>query len=245
MGNRIKVQLRTGAAFGVLFAVLGTGALLSAGVLAQTAPATPPPAQKPPPQGAMPNLNPATLPPGNAADGEALSATCAGCHGAAGLSSKPEFPRLAGQQPSYLSVQLLLYRAGIRKNEIMNKVAARLSDQNVSDLAAYFGGQAAGAAWSGQNPALAKEGAKLFALGSPERGVIACQVCHGTQGRGVNELGVALIRHQSSEYSTDVMHEFQKLGTTGSPQSTAMYLEMKPLSDHELEALSAYLAVMP
>lgn len=247
--NRKTVKGWTGVAFGGLFAALSTGIILSAGVSAQGT--TAPPAGAPPAmQGqaaAMPNLNPATLPPGDAARGQALagSASCTSCHGPMGVSTTPNFPRLAGQHPSYMTTQLLIFRAGIRQSQIMNRVAAKLSDQDISDLVAYFSAQQVGGAWSGQDPALAGEGAKLFALGAPERGVIACAVCHGNTGLGNNELEIALIRHQSPAYTVDVLHEFQALGTHGSPQSTAMYLEAKPLSDHELAALAAYIASMP
>ena len=225
-------------AFGGLFAAVATGVILSASVAAQgTTPA--------PPAG-MPTLDPSKLPPGLASRGaQTFQATCTGCHGVGGLSTEPVFPRLAGQHPTYLTGQLLILRAGIRPSQIMNKVAAKLSDQNISDLSAYLSAQKVGNAWTGQDAALAGEGAKLFGGGAPERGVIACAVCHSSQGLGVSNLGIALLRHQSPGYATDVMHEFQHLGTTGTPQSTAMYLEMKPLSDHELSALAAYISSMP
>ena len=232
----------TGLAFGGLFAALGVCALLSAGVLAQTAP---PPAV--PGAAAAPNMNPASLPPGDAARGEALagSASCTGCHGEMGVSVSPEFPRLAGQHPSYMTAQLLLLRAGVRKSQIMNRVAANLSDGNISDLVAYFTSQKVGDAWAGQDAALVAEGAKIYTTGAPERSVIACAVCHGDAGLGMNALGIAVIRHQSPDYAATVMNEFRALGTGGTSLSTAMYLEMKPLSDREYSALSAYLASMP
>ncbi len=242
--NRNRVKGWSGAAFGGLFAAVGVGIVLSAGVSAQsTTPASAPPAA----QGAMPNLNPATLPPGDGARGQALagSASCTSCHGPMGVSTTPNFPRLAGQHSSYMTTQLLIFRAGIRKSQIMNRVAAKLSDQDISDLVAYFSAQKVGGAWKNQDQALVGEGAKLFALGAPDRNVIACAVCHGNAGQGNNELEIALVRHQSPAYTVDVLHEFQQLGTGGTPYSTAMYLEAKPLSDRELQALAAYIASMP
>ncbi|ULH14209.1 cytochrome c4 (plasmid) [Deinococcus sp. KNUC1210] len=236
---KAKQKTWAGLAFGGLFAVMTTGLILSASVSAQgnTTAA---------PAGSMPNLDPSKLPAGVATRGaRTYQATCTGCHGVAGVSTQAMFPRLAGQHSTYLTEQLLILRAGIRPSQIMNRVAAKLSDQNISDLAAYLSAQKVGDAWTGQNAALAGEGAKIFGGGAPERGVIACGVCHGAQGLGVSNLSIALVRHQSPGYATDVMHEFQKLGTTGTPQSTAMYLEMKPLSDHEIDALAAYLSTMP
>jgi len=229
-----------GLGFGGVFAALTVGVLLTGmlptGVLAQgTAPGG----------AAVPTLDPSKLPAGDAANGLKLSATCTGCHGPAGVSETAKFPRLAGQHASYLAPQLLILRAGIRPSQIMNRVAGKLSDQDIADLVAYFSAQKVGDAWAGQDAALVAEGAKLYGGGAPERNVIACVVCHGAAGQGVADVGIALVRHQSPEYAVEVMHEFQKLGTTGTPLSTAMYLEMKPLSDHELDALAAYLAALP
>ena len=197
--------------------------------MAQTAPtqtATPPAA----PAGATPNMNSATIPPGDASREEALagSVSCTGCHGPMGVSVSPEFPRLAGQHPDSLTGQLLILRAGIRPSQITNRVAAKLSDQDISDLLAYFTAQ--------RRPGRAgrctgRRGAKRDASGALERPVIACAVCHGDKGMGVNDLQIAVIRHQLPEYAVSVMNECKNLSTNGTPLSTAMSLEMKPLSD--------------
>ena len=237
----MKAQQRSwaGLAFGGLFAVMATGLILSVSVSAQGNTSAAPAA-------GTPTLDPSKLPPGLASRGQqTFQATCTGCHGMAGVSTEAIFPRLAGQHATYLTGQLLILRAGIRPSQIMNRVAAKLSDQNISDLAAYLSAQKVGDAWKGQDKALAGEGAKIFGGGAPERGVIACAVCHSTQGLGVSTLGIALVRHQSPGYAADRMHEYQKLGSGGSPQSTAMYLEMKPLSDHEIEALAAHVSTLP
>jgi len=78
---------------------------------------------------------------GNAEAGKAKSATCAGCHGADGNSPTPMFPKLAGQHPDYLEQALKSYKSGKRKNAIMNGQAANLSEQDMADLAEFFGGQ--------------------------------------------------------------------------------------------------------
>jgi cytochrome c553 len=78
---------------------------------------------------------------GDAANGEALSATCAACHGADGNSTIEANPILAGQYESYLVQALKDYRSGARQNAIMAGFAAALSDQDIRDLAAYFASQ--------------------------------------------------------------------------------------------------------
>ncbi len=63
---------------------------------------------------------------------------CITCHGRDGVSKLPEAPNLAGQVPTYLTTSLQAYHTGTRKNELMNTVAARLTDADIADLAAYY-----------------------------------------------------------------------------------------------------------
>jgi cytochrome c553 len=78
---------------------------------------------------------------GNYEAGKAKSTTCAGCHGADGVSSMSAFPKLAGQNPDYLYHALRDYKSGKRKNPIMAGMAGNLSDADMADLAAYFSQQ--------------------------------------------------------------------------------------------------------
>ena len=70
--------------------------------------------------------------------GEVKSVTCAGCHGAAGISAVPIYPNLAGQKAQYVVKQLKAFRDGSRKDSIMSSMAKPLSDVDVVNLAAYF-----------------------------------------------------------------------------------------------------------
>jgi cytochrome c553 len=71
--------------------------------------------------------------------GEAKSGPCSACHGRDGIASLPDAPNLAGQNPVYLERALKEYRTGTRKNEVMSVAARNLSDQDIRDLAAYYG----------------------------------------------------------------------------------------------------------
>lgn len=70
--------------------------------------------------------------------GKIRSAGCIQCHGRDGVSKLPEAPNLAGQVQPYLVAALGSYRSKERKNELMNTVAANLSDADIADLAAYY-----------------------------------------------------------------------------------------------------------
>lgn len=75
---------------------------------------------------------------GDAAAGKAKSATCAGCHGANGVSANPIWPNLAGQKDGYLVKQLKAFRDGSRSDPMMTPMAKPLSDADIDNLAAYY-----------------------------------------------------------------------------------------------------------
>jgi cytochrome c553 len=71
---------------------------------------------------------------GDATNGEALSADCADCHGAAG-----EFdPVLAGMDETAFIAALKAFASGERDDEMMMMMAENLSEQDMADLAAYY-----------------------------------------------------------------------------------------------------------
>jgi cytochrome c553 len=90
------------------------------------------------------------LPAGDAAAGAKLAETrnpktgqaCVDCHGASGNAPiDPTYPKLGGQYHDYIAQALQKYRDGDRKQVLMASQAAELTDQQIADLAAYFGSQ--------------------------------------------------------------------------------------------------------
>lgn len=72
--------------------------------------------------------------------GEATKQSCVDCHGAEGNAPiDASYPKLGGQYGDYIAHALQAYRAGNRQNALMTPQAAQLSDQDIADLAAYFG----------------------------------------------------------------------------------------------------------
>ncbi|MGB8599106.1 MAG: cytochrome c [Burkholderiales bacterium] len=63
---------------------------------------------------------------------------CATCHGKLGYSQLPNAPHLAGQPEIYLKEQLKAYRNGKRTNEVMAVIAKPLTDDEISNLAAWY-----------------------------------------------------------------------------------------------------------
>ena len=96
----------------------------------------------------------AGIPEGHAAAGEKLASTrnaktgqaCVDCHGAAGNAPiDPTYPKLGGQYHDYIAHSLQMYRDGDRAgsptSDLMANQAHDLTDQQIADLAAYFGTQ--------------------------------------------------------------------------------------------------------
>ncbi len=87
--------------------------------------------------GVLMGLSSATMA-GDPAAGKTKSTTCAGCHGPAGVSANPLWPKLAGQHAPYLAKQMKAFRDGTRTDPMMSPMAKPLSDQDIEDLAAYY-----------------------------------------------------------------------------------------------------------
>lgn len=90
----------------------------------------------------------AGLPAGHIDAGEKLAATkgkatnqsCVDCHGKEGNAPiDPTYPRLGGQYHDYIAHALQTYRDGDREHALMSQQAQDLTDQQIADLAAYFG----------------------------------------------------------------------------------------------------------
>lgn len=73
--------------------------------------------------------------------GEAKAMTCVACHGMSGKASAPLYPNIGGQSEAYLEHSLQAYKKGERSGgqaEIMKAYVSGLSDEDISNLAAYY-----------------------------------------------------------------------------------------------------------
>ncbi|RXR07482.1 c-type cytochrome [Pseudoxanthomonas composti] len=70
---------------------------------------------------------------------QATKQSCIDCHGAEGNAPiDATYPKLGGQYADYLAHALQNYRDKQREHALMSPQASELSDQDISDLAAYF-----------------------------------------------------------------------------------------------------------
>jgi len=176
---------------------------------------------------------------GDAAAGQTKSMVCGACHGADGNSLIPMNPKLAGQNASYLVKQIQDYKSGERKDPTMTAMVASLSDQDISDIAAYYAAQpiVLGAA----DPATVELAEHLYRSGNAEITVAACTACHSPTGTGNAPAGFPSLSGQHAEYTLTQLKAF-RAGTRANDMSAMMRTTVERLTDKELEALASYLA---
>jgi cytochrome c553 len=88
-------------------------------------------------------------PTGSADAGKAKNSMCVGCHGIPDYhTAYPvvyHVPEIAGQSPQYIINALREYKSGDRNHPSMRGIAGQLTDQDMADLAAYYGRPQGGA----------------------------------------------------------------------------------------------------
>lgn len=177
---------------------------------------------------------------GSAEAGAAKSATCTACHGPGGNSANPEWPKLAGQHAPYVARQLANYKAGARKNPVMNAQAAALTDQDMKDLAAHFSGQKMQPGVA--SPEALKVATRLWRAGDAARGLPACSACHGPAGAGNAAAGYPRLGGQHAKYVAGALRGYRDGSTMPLNQAPAamMGAVAAKLTDAEIEALASY-----
>lgn len=79
---------------------------------------------------------------GDAGAGKSKATACMACH--TGTSPTDDMPHLAGQRATYVVKQLKAFKAGDRKNPVMNGITAGMTEADIDNIAAFWAGQPAG-----------------------------------------------------------------------------------------------------
>jgi cytochrome c553 len=175
----------------------------------------------------------------DAADaGKGKAAVCGACHGMDGNSTSPQFPKLAGQNASYIQAQLANFKSGKRQNAIMQGQAANLSDQDMLALAAYFSAQkvAVGEAAAGQ----VKTGEQVYRNGNKDENVPACQACHGPTGAGNLLMKVPSLAGQHSAYVVAQLQNYAN-GSRSTDPNKMMETIAARLTPADMQAVAGYI----
>lgn len=171
----------------------------------------------------------------DAARGAALAEArhCAQCHGGRGVSEMPIIPSLAGQQAEFTTLQLILFREGIRRVPVMVEPVRGMSDEQIEDLAAYFASLP-----SARREDAGPPDAALMARGAQISAGRNCNACHTQSYAG--RANIPRINHQREDFLEHTLLEYrdgQRVGT-----DTNMNGLMHGLSDADIRALAHFLA---
>ena len=182
--------------------------------------------------------------PGDPVAGKDKSQLCQGCHGEKGMTAETMIPNLAGQYGKYISKELRNFQSGVRTHQIMNAMAATISDDDLADIAAYFSSQPKMAGDnSGETSSKAAVGKKLFNNGDMSRMVIACTNCHGVGGKGraPNISMFPVIGGQQVGYLRGQLINWRAGARTNSPNGIMNRIAQK-LTDAEVDSLAEYIS---
>jgi cytochrome c553 len=163
--------------------------------------------------------------------GRALAEACAACHGADGVSQTELTPSLAGQPDEFVQWQLVYFRSGVRKSEVMGPLAEALSNQDIRNLGAYY------ASLPPPQPAIAPDA--LAQKGEQITLQHRCRSCHGDDYNGFR--AAARLSGQREDVMIKALHDFKSGKRVGSGVASMADVTYE-LSDADMEALSHYLA---
>lgn len=191
------------------------------------------------PLGAFAAGAPEKAPVGDATAGAEKAAVCAGCHGLDGKALQPAYPNIGAQHASYIAKQLTEYRDGDRVNQIMNGIAAALSDEDILNLAAHYAAQP-------KVDGVAEEetlelGESIYRGGITAQGIAACIGCHHPEGLGNPASVVPVLSGQNPQYTADQLRYFRD-GTRANDPNRVMRSLSHRLVDAEIDAVANYIA---
>ena len=172
-----------------------------------------------------------SLPAADLAAGKAFAGReCKGCHGVDGRSIAPAIPHLAAQSERYLLAALQGYKAGGRSHAALKEIAAKMSDADAHNIAAYYASlppvqPAAGA------PALVSPFEQGKALAA------ACAKCHGADGNG-GAPGIPRLAGQQPHYLVVAIQEYLNKERKAAP----MHALLPTLKKRDMESLALYFA---
>ena len=173
----------------------------------------------------------AVLPAGAQTMKERLSA-CFGCHGANGQSQNPDIPSLGAQQAFYVTVQLVMFREGLRANAPMNDATKRLTDDDVRGIADFVATLPSPQPPAG--PVDQDRMARAQALVQQNH----CDICHTANFAG--QQNVPHIADQREDYLIEALRGYNDNSRHG--YDATMAETMASVSDDQILDLAYYIA---
>lgn len=176
---------------------------------------------------------------------EAVTESCARCHGIDGLGrGTGAFPKLAGQRPHYLYAALEAYANGSRHSGIMEPIAAALSPEVRRQLASYYGAlRPPSPKFSARDDGAAIERGRAIALrGIPQQRVPSCSDCHGPEPERLNA-NYPILAGQYPAYLVLQLELFKKEQRGGSRYAHLMRHVAAGLTRAQIRDVALYYAL--
>jgi cytochrome c553 len=172
---------------------------------------------------------------------------CAACHGAKGEGTNDAyFPRLAGKPAGYLINQLRAFKSGRRRYPPMNYLIEFMPDDYLREIAAYFAAQRPPLpppAIPVASEAVLAHGKALVTNGDFQRGIPACQSCHGATFAGM-EPGIPGLLGLRASYISAQLGAW-RYGTRTAVAPDCMQIVAGHLTEDDVKAVAAWLATLP
>jgi cytochrome c553 len=172
----------------------------------------------------------------DAAAGKALAESCATCHGADGVSQTPLTASLAAEPDQFVQWQLVYFRGGSRKSEVMGPIAEALSNEGIRNLGAYY------TSLPPPKPAVASSPDALAAIGERLAARHHCRSCHGDDYSGLGP--AARLSGQREDVLLKALRDFKSGKRVGSGVASMADATFE-LSDGDIQALAHYMASRP
>ena len=156
--------------------------------------------------------------------GKAVSYTCLGCHGIEDYKNAyPMYsvPELRGQNAEYLAIALHGYKDGDRSHITMHSQSESLSEQDMTDVAAYLAGKPLVS--SGKAQGAVPQAAQL------------CVSCHGQDGVAIAPIYPSLAG-QHQDYLVRALNEYKH----GGRKNPVMKGFAANLKDEDIAQIAAY-----
>lgn len=166
-----------------------------------------------------------------------VAGSCFLCHGTHGESATELFPRLAGQNATYIAKQLANFKSSERRSNVMQPMVAALTPEEMRALGSYFAMHK-----SEPHPVsdarLAAEGMVLYRQGGGATEVAACTGCHGERGEGTENL--PRLAGQVASYLATQLRNFGS--RERSNDNAVMHTIAARMTDAEIRAVAEYLS---
>ncbi|MDV6031258.1 MAG: cytochrome C552 [Phycisphaera sp. RhM] len=171
---------------------------------------------------------------------EVVVEQCAICHASDGMGrGSDRVPILAGQNEVYLRDSLQAFADGNRHSGVMEPIAARLSEQEMSDAAKWYAGQTlTSQGRSNLDDESVQAGRRLISQQDDTLKVAVCSKCHGQE----NDPSYPVLAGQPAEFLNRQLALFRNRSRGGTGSGNLMHSIADALDEEQSQQIASYFA---